>query len=113
MARVTGVTPGQLAGARREDAARVLAEILRRAGDAPPAMPALRPVPAAPRPAEGSQDSERFLAELLSGYPDDEIVRALGTRRGVSARVRVAEILEWLEVKARHEGRLENGTSAG
>ena len=74
---------------------------------------ALRPVPAAPRPAEGSQDSERFLAELLSGYPDDEIVRALGTRRGVSARVRVAEILEWLEVKARHEGRLENGTSAG
>jgi transcriptional regulator with XRE-family HTH domain len=30
MARVTGVTPDQLAGAQREDAARVLAEILRR-----------------------------------------------------------------------------------
>ncbi len=73
----------------------------------------LRPVLPPPRAADGSQDSQRFLDELLRGYPDDEIVQALGNRRGPPPRVRVAEILEWLEVKARHEGRLENGTSAG
>lgn len=38
MARITGATPGQLADAQREDAARVLAEILRRE-DAPAEPP--------------------------------------------------------------------------
>ena len=33
MARVTGVTPGQLDGVKREDAARVLREVLRREGE--------------------------------------------------------------------------------
>jgi hypothetical protein len=49
MARVVGVVPAQLAGAGREDAARVLAEILRREGRA---APALAVAPSSPVTAE-------------------------------------------------------------
>ena len=63
MARVTGVAPAQLAGAGREDAARVLAEILRREGSVPP-----RPAPPPRReaaPAGSDPDLHPWRQQVL------------------------------------------------
>jgi transcriptional regulator with XRE-family HTH domain len=81
MARVTGVTPDQLAGAQREDAARVLTEILRREG-APAAAPRPDIMPAASGP------EEEFLASVLAmlSPKDQEVV--LGIMRLVDGENR-------------------------
>jgi hypothetical protein len=110
MARITGVTPRQLAGAEREDAARVLTEILRRedAASAPP----LHAAPDAP-PGAVTSPAEDILDGLLASYPDDPVVASLATQKRKAARVIVAEILEWLDFLADRDGLPENGASAG
>jgi len=99
MAHVTGVTPGQLTAAEREDAARVLTEILRREGGAPAGGPALRPV-APPRAATAGSPAEAALIGLLSRYGDDEVIQAIGTqghRESWPAWAIVQAVLRWLE----------------
>ena len=64
MARVTGVLPAQLTGAGREDAARVLEEILRREGPVP-----LKPAPPPRRDVEfrgtgSAADLEPYVTEV-------------------------------------------------
>jgi transcriptional regulator with XRE-family HTH domain len=75
MARVTGVTPDQLDKVQREDAARVLTEILRREGGSGPAE-----APAAPRnpfAAFASQFSEPEDDPAWDMFPDpaDKLLR--------------------------------------
>jgi hypothetical protein len=98
MAHITGVTPDQLAGAQREDAARVLTEILRRetgpvAGPLPlrPAAPYLAPAPAK------DEVAEEILASLLPRYEDHEVVSAIGAQRSRDAGTRVVEVLRFLK----------------
>ena len=59
MARVVGVTPAQLAGQGREDAARVLGEILRREGRAPATSPGARGAARRQRRPLGSRHAPR------------------------------------------------------
>jgi hypothetical protein len=59
MARVVGVMPPQLAAAGREDAARVLAEILRREGASVSALP-----PPIPPPPDGFLDAADVAAAV-------------------------------------------------
>lgn len=106
MARVTGATPDQLAKAKREDAARVLEEILRREAD-PADAPSLRAVPA-PGPAAAGTPSEAERDRLIGTYPDDEVLQVIGRQRGKRASVVVAEMLEWLDTQAPHSN---NGTA--
>lgn len=77
MARVTGVTPEQLIGARREEAARVLAEILRREGRPAPAevpQPPGAVLAAADTPVSDPQDDAA--ARLFPGDTrHDRIIR--------------------------------------
>ncbi len=105
MAHITGVTPDQLAGAKREDAARVLTEILRREGKPDAGPPPLRPV--ASRPAGTEEEvtakgevADRLLKDLLARYEGrDEyaVVRAMAAQRTVPAGTRVLQVLRWLK----------------
>lgn len=74
MARVTDVTPEQLDGAEREDAARVLREILRR-GDGEPEAPRMSLVPDLP-PTPGD-DLDRVVAEMIGGQEREDVKEAL------------------------------------
>lgn len=118
MARVTGATARQLTDVQREDAARVLEEILRRESAAPSAAPVRRAAPDAATVAHASP-AEAILADLMDRHGDDPVVVSLGTQfqEGKQARVVVNEILEWLdflESKGIGEaGQPRNGTSAG
>lgn len=96
MAHVTGVTPDQLAGAQRENAARVLTEILRRETGPIAVPPSLRPVGPYPA-AESAKDEigEEILAGLLSRYGDHEVVRAIGGQHWRDAGTRVIAILRF------------------
>jgi hypothetical protein len=75
MARVTGVTPEQLADAKREDAARVLTEILRREDG--PRLAEASPVPRNPFAAFTDQFSEPEDDPAWDMFPDpaDKLLR--------------------------------------
>ena len=96
MAHVTGVTPDQLAGAKREAAARVLMEILRREADPRADTPPLRSVPAVPAARGVEEVAQEILDGILPRFPDDDAVQAIGVRPGWRTPKRVVEILRIL-----------------
>jgi transcriptional regulator with XRE-family HTH domain len=103
MAHVTGVTPDQLAGAQRENAARVLAARLRRASVSPAAEPAPPGADPGP-PAKPGSPVEAVLADLLDRYRDDPVVQGIAAKKPRrAARLLVDEIFDWLEFKAAKE----------
>jgi transcriptional regulator with XRE-family HTH domain len=112
MAEITGATPDQLKKAQREDAARVLEEILRRKAPPVASAPSLRPVPSRPAAADPESPAEVVLRELVERYADDGGVQYLGSDENPtrSAEGRIADILEWLTWRReRRSGR--NGTA--
>jgi transcriptional regulator with XRE-family HTH domain len=109
MALAVGVTPEQMETAgERPDAA----SVMRKESGPPSFAAALRQARAAASPAPGSPAAD-ILAGLLSGYPDDPVIAALGAQRGKAPRVIVAEILEWLDFQGQGDGHPETGASAG
>jgi transcriptional regulator with XRE-family HTH domain len=96
MAHVTGVTPEQLAGAQREDAARVLAEILRRE-DAPP-------VASVPLSGSGgltvSADLEVLAREAEILFPGDRVKQGIWMFPGDSSKQAIWRTEEPLKTKA-------------
>lgn len=100
MARVTGVTPDQLKKAEREDAARVLEEILRR--ETRPAAQPLRPAPVLLPPAAAGpakdEVAEKILTDiLLPRYGGNDVVRVMAGQRGTAPGTRVVQILRFLK----------------
>jgi len=111
MARVTGVTPGQLNEVQREDAARVLAEILRREESAArPDDGQLRAVPSQPHAEPGSPSEVEF-ERIMRKHGDDPVVKAIAAQHGGIKKTPVilAELLEWLDYKYGSQAR--NGTA--
>jgi transcriptional regulator with XRE-family HTH domain len=103
MARVTGVTPDQLAGAQREDAARVLAEILRREGAALPGGEAPPPPAAVPLSGSGtfsvSSDLETLAEEAEILFPGDLPRQAIWMFSGDRTKQVVWQTLEPRKIK--------------
>jgi hypothetical protein len=101
MAHAVGALPGQLAAARREDAARVLTEILRREGAPAASVSPLRPP--APLPAAvpaNAEVADRILADLLSRYEgtsEHGVIAAMAAQRSVPADARVLQVLRFLK----------------
>lgn len=67
------------------------------------------PVPlrdGAPHPAPGREEDpgEQVLADITARYPGDTVIAAIAAQSGKPARTRVAEILEWLEVRTPARG---------
>jgi hypothetical protein len=87
MARVVGVTPGQLAGAGREDAARVLGEVLRRESPPPVSQPprdsGLDSFPF-PMTVAARAAAERHLPRIMDRL---EVARAANPGRPVSGEM--------------------------
>lgn len=52
--------------------------------------------------------AEEYLRGLLEQYEDDPVVQAIAAQHGKPAATRVAELLEWLDIRAGGQG---NGTS--
>ena len=68
----------------------------------------LRVVPASD--GDGTGPAERALASLVEQYPDDQVVQALAAQHHKPARMRVDEVLEWLE-REHSRGTRSNGTA--
>lgn len=105
MASAVGISPERLeTDGCRPEAARILREILRPGSKAARASGPLAVVPGDSQvsPAEAA------LADLMARYGDDQVMQAIAAQHGKPAATRVAELLEWLDVRAGGQG---NGTS--